>query len=168
MSDIDQIRNALVEEVLLRLYDESLPRILKCIDQLSDDQIWWRPNEESNSIGNLVLHLSGNVNQWIYTGLGEYPDHRSRQEEFDARADLDKVALHNLLVHTMEKVKPVISGLPAAELLRKRAVQTFYESGLTILIHVTEHFSYHTGQIAYITKELTAQPLGFYEDIRLE
>ena len=163
-----QTRTALIEEVLLRLYDESLPRILRCLEQLSEKQIWWRPNESSNSIGNLVLHLCGNVSQWIGSGLGGFPDTRTRQAEFDKREGINSEELAQLLTSTMEQIKPVISNLPADELLNKRAVQTFEESGLSILIHVTEHFSYHTGQIAYITKMLTDNSLGFYEGIILE
>ena len=161
-------RDALIQEVTLRLYDESLPRILKCIDQLTDEQIWWRPNETSNSIGNLVLHLCGNVSQWIGSGLGGLPDTRARQSEFDRREGINKEELSQLLQSTMTQILPVISNLPSEELLPKRAVQTFEESGLSILVHVTEHFSYHTGQIAYITKMLTDRQLGFYEGVILE
>lgn len=168
MSSSEKLKEALISEVQIRLYDESLPRILKCLELLDQEQIWWKPNEQSNSIGNLVLHLCGNVDQWIYSGLGGYPDHRIRQEEFDEKSRPDKLKLRELLVSTMEKVRPVITGLPQAELLRKRPVQTFEETGLAILVHVTEHFSYHTGQIAYITKMLSGKPLGFYEGIRLD
>ena len=161
-------RDALIHEVILRLYDESLPRILKCIGQLTDEQIWWRPNESSNSIGNLVLHLCGNVSQWIGSGLGGFPDDRARQSEFDRREGINKGELSQVLQSTMTRILPVIQNLPSEELLRKRAVQTFEESGLSILVHVTEHFSYHTGQIAYITKMLTDSPLGFYEGVILE
>jgi uncharacterized damage-inducible protein DinB len=168
MNSTDQMRDTIVDEVILRLYDESLPRILKCLELLNNDQIWWRPNESSNSIGNLVLHLCGNVTQWIYSGIGGYPDSRKRQSEFDARSGIDKEELSALLVQTMEKVRPVINHVTSDELLLKRPVQTFEETGLSILIHVTEHFSYHTGQIAYITKMLTGSPLGFYEGVSLE
>lgn len=168
MSTTEELKDALIAEVQVRLYDESLPRILKCLDQLENEQIWWRPNESSNSIGNLVLHLCGNVTQWIYSGLGGFPDHRARQAEFDERGKLDKGELRALLVLTMDKIKPVIINLPTNELLQTRPVQTFMETGLTILIHVTEHFSYHTGQIAYITKMLSGSPLGFYEGVNLE
>jgi uncharacterized damage-inducible protein DinB len=167
MATSQEIKEALVSEVIHRLYDESLPRILQCIDRLDNARIWWRPNESSNSIGNLILHLSGNVNQWIYTGLGGYPDNRIRQAEFDERGVIDKEKLRQDLVSTMDRIKPVIVNLPESELLRKRPVQTFEETGLTILVHVTEHFSYHTGQIAYITKMLSDSPLGFYDGIIL-
>ncbi|MEO5905742.1 MAG: DinB family protein [Saprospiraceae bacterium] len=164
----DDLRDALIREVLYRIYDECLPRILQCLDELDDEGIWWRPNENSNSIGNLVLHLNGNVRQWIITGLGKGADVRHRQAEFDARRVIQREELVSLFLMTMAHVRPIISNTPVEELLNIRAVQTFEETGLTILIHVTEHFSYHTGQIAYITKMLTDRQLGFYKGIPLE
>jgi len=164
----NSLSTALLKEVEHRLFEESLPRILECLDKLTNDQVWWRPNETSNSIGNLVLHLCGNVRQWIGSGLGNLPDHRKRQTEFDERRVIDKETLKNELLNTMSMAKDIISKVPENELLQLRPVQTFEETGLTILIHVTEHFSYHTGQIAYITKMLTDKALGFYEGIPLE
>jgi len=168
MASSDDLRDALVREVQHRMYEECLPRILKCMDQLDDEKIWWRPNEESNSIGNLVLHLCGNVRQWIYAGLGKNEDLRNRQMEFDERTIIGKVELKEKLVSTLELVHPVIANIPTEELLNIRSVQTFEETGLTILVHVTEHFSYHTGQIAYITKMLSNKPLGFYDGVTLQ
>lgn len=168
MASSDDLRDALVREVLFRLYDECLPRIIRCIEQLEDEQIWWRPNEESNSIGNLVLHLCGNLRQWIYSGLGKNEDLRNRQAEFDERTIISSGELREKLVSTMDLVYPVIANIPTEELLNIRSVQTFEETGLTILVHVTEHFSYHTGQIAYITKMLRNQPLGFYDGVTLQ
>jgi len=66
------------------LTEHYLPKILAAVDQLSDEDLWWRPNAVSNSVGNLMLHLSGNVRQWIVSGLGGAPDDRVRQLEFDA------------------------------------------------------------------------------------
>jgi len=162
------ISQALIKEVDHRLFEESLPRILECLDKLNNEQVWWRPNETSNSIGNLVLHLCGNVRQWIGTGLGNLPDQRKRQTEFDERRMIDKETLKNELVNTMSMARDIISKVKENEFLQMRPVQTFEETGLTIMIHVTEHFSYHTGQIAYITKMLTDKALGFYEGIPLE
>jgi hypothetical protein len=137
MSNTTSIHQALLHEVDHRLFEESLPRILECIDKLSNNQVWWRPNETSNSIGNLVLHLCGNVRQWIGTGLGDLPDHRKRQTEFDERRLIDKETLKNELLNTMSIAKDIISKVPENELLKLRQVQTFEETGLTILIHVT-------------------------------
>ncbi len=163
-----QITTALVNEVKHRIYGECLARIHACLHKLTDDQVWWRPNENSNSIGNLILHLEGNVRQWILTGLGGQTDTRRRQLEFDQREQIPKDKLWRLLNGTMQELVPVIENVTPEELLNKVPVQTFEESGLSILIHVTEHFSYHTGQIAWITKMLTSEDLGFYKGIKLE
>jgi len=162
------LRDAIVQEAIRRLYDESLPRIIVCLQRLDESAIWWRPNPPSNSIGNLVLHLCGNMRQWVYTGLGSGEDTRRRQAEFDEQGPVPREELIHLLHDTMALVRPVIEGIDADDLLRVRPVQTFEESGLTILVHVVEHFSYHTGQIAWITKMLTSAPLGFYDDVILE
>lgn len=168
MVSSQHITTALLDEVKHRLYDECLPRIRTCLDKLSDAQVWWRPNEDSNSIGNLLLHLNGNVRQWILTGLGGQQDSRRRQLEFDAREQISKDLLWQTLHQTMQELLPVIERVTPEALLNKRPVQTFEETGITILIHVTEHFSYHTGQIAWITKMLTAEDLGFYRGVMLE
>lgn len=168
MASSDDLRDAIVREVIYRMYDECLPRIIQCLDQLDDDLIWWRPNENSNGIGNIVLHLCGNVRQWIYAGLGRGHDLRNRQLEFDERRRIPGIELKEMLASTMALIHPVISNVPTEELLNIRSVQTFEETGLTILIHVTEHFSYHTGQIAYITKMITDKPLGFYDGVPLQ
>ncbi len=168
MSDSSEIHLALLREVDHRLFEESLPRILNCLDKLTDEQIWWRPNESSNSVGNLILHLAGNVRQWIGTGLGGLQDYRKRQTEFDERRIIDRATLLDDLMAAMNSARTIINQMPEYDLLAVRRVQTFNETGLSILIHVTEHFSYHTGQIAYITKLLADRDLGFYEGIVLE
>src|SRR5690606_5970234 len=140
-TDTHAFRDALVREVMRRLFEESFPRIRQCLLRLTDEQIWWRPNPASNSIGNLVLHLCGNMRQWVFAGLGDGADTRRRQAEFDERGPLPRAALDLLLTDTMELVRPVIEEVRTDSLLQPRAVQTFEETRLSILIHVTEHFS---------------------------
>ncbi len=160
--------DALITELRRRLFDECHQRIIKCVGMLTEEQVWWRPNDESNSIGNLILHLEGNVRQWVIAGIGNKPDTRTRQAEFDARGNIGSTALLAHLSGTMTEVENVMNTVTPGMLLSMKPVQTFEESVLTILIHVTEHFAYHTGQIAYITKLLTANQLGFYDGIELE
>ena len=162
------ICQALIDEVKRRLLEESTPRIVKCITKLSEEQVWWRPNAESNSIGNLVLHLDGNVRQWILAGVDDQPDRRTRQAEFDEQGPIPKDQLIARIEATMAEVEPILDAVTAEQLLNKKPVQTFEESVLSILVHVTEHFSYHTGQIAWITKMLTDEQVGFYEGMVLE
>ena len=108
------------------------------------------------------------MRQWIYAGLGKNEDLRNRALEFEEQTRVSKEELIEKLVTTMELIQPVIVNVPTEELLNIRSVQTFEETGLTILVHVTEHFSYHTGQIAYITKMLNDRPLGFYDGVTLQ
>lgn len=167
-SQADSLTQAFIDETIRRLYGELYPRLVACLRHLDEASIWWRPNASSNSIGNLVLHLCGNVRQWVFAGLGGGTDNRRRQAEFDERGPIPVDELIRRLTETMDLVRPLIEQASAGDLQRVRRVQTFEESGLSIVYHVTEHFSYHTGQIAWITKMLTDKPLGFYDDVVLE
>lgn len=142
-------------------------RICTCLDSLTDDQVWWRPNESSNSIGNLLLHLNGNLRQWILSGLGGEQDARDRDSEFNERGPVPVAVLRQRLDSTIKSVELVISGLSPEELLRKRDIQRFKDvTGLEAVHHVTEHFAMHYGQILYITKMLQDRDLGFYAHLK--
>lgn len=162
MAADSELTAELIRESRRRLFEESLPRIRTCLGQLTQDEIWARPNEQTVSAGNLVLHLSGNVRQYVLATLGGAADVRERQKEFDEKGPLPTPELLGRLEQTMAEASAVISRLDSAMLLRTYRVQGFVESGLSILVHVVEHFSYHTGQIAYIVKSRKNVDLGFY------
>jgi uncharacterized damage-inducible protein DinB len=168
MTDSDRLVAALRRESRRRLLEESLPRILRCLAELTDEEIWWRPNEETNSVGNLVLHLLGNVGQYILSGLGGAADRRERSKEFSERGPIPRADLVGRLERTMAEAGRVIDGIDVAALLEPRVVQGFDYDGLGILIHVVEHFSYHTGQIAYAVKARKGIDLGFYRGVNLD
>lgn len=159
MSDLGR---ALIQECKRRLYDESLPRIRKCLGEMSVEEIWRRPNEQTVSAGNLVLHLAGNVRQYVIATLGGVADVRERQKEFDTPGPMPTAELLQRLESTMTEALTVIDRVDVDRLLDTHRVQGFVESGLSILVHVVEHFSYHTGQIAYIVKSGKNVDLGFY------
>jgi len=161
MADSD-LGAALLRECRRRLFDESLPRIRKCLAQMTVDEIWARPNEQTVSVGNLVLHLAGNVRQYVIATLGGVPDVRERQKEFDEPGPLATADLLDRLEKAMAEVSAVLDRIDPSTLLQTHRVQGFVESGLSILVHVVEHFSYHTGQIAYIVKSRKNVDLGFY------
>lgn len=163
-----QFRDAIIAETRRRLMGESVPRIKKCIANLSEAEIWYRPNEHSNSIGNLVLHLCGNARQWIISGLGKAADHRQRQEEFDERGSVPTEKMLADLDELMVEIEAVLEKLSAESLLTLHPVQVFEESGLSILVHVVEHFSYHTGQITYAVKALKDMDMAYYGNLNLE
>lgn len=144
------------------MLDEYLPKIERCLERLTDEQIWWRANEESNSIGNLVLHLCGNARQWIVSGVGGEADHRHRDAEFAQRDLIHRDQLVSLLHSTLDDVARVLRGLEPETLLERRSIQGSDVDVLEAIFHVTEHFSMHTGQIIMLTKMLTAADLRFY------
>jgi len=153
---------ALIAESRQRIIGESLPRIRKCIGLLTEDEIWHRPNAETVSVGNLVLHLCGNVRQWICTGLGGQPDHRERDKEFSTIGPIPTPELLDKLEQTLRDAETVLDALNPDSLLESRPVQIYQQTGVNILVHVVEHFSYHTGQIPYYTKTRKCVDTGYY------
>lgn len=145
------------------LTDDYLPRIERCLEQLSDDDVWWRPNDASNSVGNLLLHLAGNARQWIVSGVGGAEDVRRRQEEFDERAPLPKAELLARLRAALADVDAVLAQLDPGTLLETRHIQGHDVTVLEAVYHVVEHFSMHTGQIIYVAKQRTGHDLAFYK-----
>lgn len=160
MADIAQAFIAQSRSLLMTAY---LPRIERCLEKLSDEQIWWRPDEGSNSIGNLLLHLSGNVRQWIISGIGGRPDTRARQEEFDERRLRPRAELLARLKETLLEVDTVLASIEESQLLESRRIQGDDVTVLEAVYHVVEHFSMHTGQIILLTKLLKAEDLRFYD-----
>jgi uncharacterized damage-inducible protein DinB len=145
------------------LLGDYLPKILSCLDSLSEADVWWRGNEASNSIGNLVLHLAGNARQWMVHGVAGAPDVRERQAEFDRRGAMAPAELAALLRQTLSEVDGVLATLDPAILLEPRRIQGLDTTVLGAIYHVVEHFSTHTGQIVILTKLRTGRDLGFWE-----
>jgi len=146
------IADAFLDKSRHLLLSDYLPHIEKCLEELSDDDVWWRPNEASNSIGNLMLHLSGNLRQWIIGGVGQRAFERHRQQEFDERAHLPRAELLARLKATVGEVDDVLAGVNAESLLTRRRIQDFDGTILEAIYHVVEHFGMHTGQIITLTK----------------
>jgi len=145
----------------------NLPRIEKCLAQLTENQVWIKQNANTNSIGNLILHLCGNITQYAHSSLGNDKDVRNRDQEFSIKGGFTKKELLEKITSVTNKAIEVIEKISDSELTRRRKVQGFNYSGISIIIHITEHFSYHVGQIAFITKQFCNKDLGFYEDFDL-
>src|SRR6185369_1519035 len=145
------------------LVEDFLPKIERCLALLSDEQIWWRPNAESNSIGNLLLHLSGNARQWIVCGLGGDTDARDRDSEFAQRETIPRAELLSGLRQTIREVDGTLAKFDMDSLVEKKMIQGLEVTALEAILHVVEHFSMHTGQIILLTKVLTSSDLRFYE-----
>ncbi len=137
------------------------------MQELDEKDVWYSPNENLNSIGNLILHLSGNIREYIISSLGAEPDIRERDLEFSTRAGYTNAELIGKLEETVEKAKIVIAGISYENLLQVRVVQGFSYSGVGNIVHVTEHYSYHTGQIIFLTKLMKNMDMGFYAGVDL-
>jgi uncharacterized damage-inducible protein DinB len=142
--------------------DDNTTKLEACLNELEEADTWRRPNEHSNSVGNLILHLSGNIRQWVISSLGNREDTRERDSEFAANSGYSKAELREKLFSTVEEAKKIINNITPEEILKKRKVQGYSYSGISIILHVTEHYSYHTGQIIFWTKLLKDKDLGFY------
>jgi uncharacterized damage-inducible protein DinB len=144
------------------LVTEYLPKIEECLQCLTDDDVWSRPNEASNSIGNLLLHLSGNVSQWILDGVGGQTHDRHRQQEFDERRHVPAADMLKRLRRIVESAADVIATQDATSLLARRRIQGYDVTVCEAIYHVVEHFGMHTGQIIWMTKARTGEDLKLW------
>ena len=161
---MNDIGRAFIDFSRALLTKDYLPKIERCLELLNDEQIWWRANPQSNSIGNLLLHLSGNVRQWIVSGLGDANDARDRDSEFAQRDVISRDELLGRLKQTLREADGTLAKFDPNALLEKRRIQGMEEvPALEAILHVVEHFSMHVGQILYITKQLTARDMHFYD-----
>ena len=158
---------ALLQSIRQHLLEEGFPRLRKCLHELSEEELWQRPNTSSNAAGNLVLHLCGNVRQWVLSALGGAPDIRQRAREFSEQGTQSREELLNCLDELEAEVSALLPTLSPEQLLQTYEVQIFRPTGMGILIHVTEHFSYHLGQITYIVKMLKDRDMGYYDNTDL-
>ena len=160
---MNEIGQAFISEARSLLLTDYLPKIEQCLALLSDEQIWWRAVPESNSIGNLLLHLSGNVRQWIVVGLGGSRDERDREAEFAQRKIIPRDELLERLRQTLSEVDATLATFDSNRLTKRFTIQKSDVSGLGAIFHVVEHFSMHTGQIIMLTKMFAAIDLEFYD-----
>jgi uncharacterized damage-inducible protein DinB len=161
MSETDR----LFLECSIRRLNELVPRIETCLGKLTPEQLWARGGENENAIGNLVLHLCGNLRQWIIAGVGGRPDTRDRDAEFAAHGGATTPELGARLRETVDEATAVIAALAPERLAAQLVIQGYRVSVLEAIYHVVEHFSMHTGQILFATKMVTGTDLGFYRHL---
>jgi len=168
-SDLSQ-QNATVAELFLqfsrkKLVEQYWPRLRGAVEGLTDEQVWWRPNPASNSVGNLLLHLNGNVRQWIIASFNRTEDARDRPSEFAAEGSISGAALLERLAQTIDEAASVLARLTVDDLLATYPIQGYAVNGLHAVFQVVEHFGMHYGQVLYITKALQGRDLGFYSEL---
>ena len=160
-------KQLLVKEFENRVFNESYERIYTCLSMIEDKDLWRSPGSNIPSIGNLILHLCGNARQWVLSGLGDRPDNRDRNQEFIPHVKIKKSELVFLLENLKVNLRQTLADLDAKSIEKIYLIQGFEVTGFSVLIHVLEHFSYHTGQITTLTKWLTNKETGYYGDIDL-
>jgi len=150
------------QNALFRL-EEGQRMIHLAMAKVGEEQLWELPVENGLSLGNQLLHCCGNMTQYIIASLGELPDQRQREKEFSTKEGFTKAALLEQLDQTIVQASHTINSATAEAYTRKRKVQGFELSGVGVVLHAVEHFSYHVGQVAFWVKQLTASDLGFYD-----
>ena len=150
---------ALLTDARALLRSSYLPKIERCLDLLGENDIWWRPNDASNSIGNLMLHLDGSTRMWILRVAGGRQIVRDRDAEFAERGPIPKSALLARLRSTLAEVDEVLATLDEATLLERRQSPQGEVTILWAVLHAVEHFAMHTGQIITLTKLRTGSAL---------
>ena len=136
---------------LCRLLDQAVQKIDHCLEQLSDEQIWWRPEPNMNSIGNLLLHVSGNLRQWCVCVLRDLPDTRDRDAEFTT-IQMDRYELEKIFRTAVDDAKAAMFRLRQEQLLQPAIVQGFEINVIHCLVHTTTHFQGHVHQILQLTR----------------
>ncbi len=162
MNDISRL---FLQKSRTLLASEYRVKIERSVEPLSGAGVWWRPNEASNSIGNLILHLNGNVGMWILNGIGRLAFERNRQLEFDERRQVPAAELLAQLSATLQRADEVLRGLDDNELVSRRQIQDYDVTVLEAIYHVVEHFGMHTGQIILLSKAQVNQDLSLWKPV---
>jgi hypothetical protein len=148
-----------------KLLQQYWPRLRKSVESLTDEQVWWRPNDACNCVGNLLLHLNGNLRQWLVASFNRLEDQRNRPAEFNERDSIPASVLLDQLSATIQEAADVLARLTPDDLVARYEIQGHNVSGLDAVYQVVEHFGLHYGQILYITKSLRGADLGFYSEL---
>jgi hypothetical protein len=155
----NEFAKAYIEWCRFRLLKQYLPRVERCITELTEEEVWWRQHETNNSVGNLVLHLTGNLGQFILSGVGGMKDIRNKEREFSERQGIPKAELIRGLKEALLAADDTLSKLDAARLLDSTTVQGRVRPLFEVIAVVVDHFALHCGQIIYITKLKTGKDL---------
>lgn len=154
----------LVTEYAATKLEDHFAQISRCSRMLTGEQLWHRINSHSNSVANLLLHLNGNIRQWVLGGLAGREIGRDRQAEFDARGGVEVEALLADLQETLREACGVIRGMEAEHLAWEFSIQSYRVSGAAAVMHVVEHFAFHTGQVVTMTKAMLDVDVSLYDE----
>ena len=159
--DAEAVTRAALDAAVNCLAD-CLDVISHCLDQLSDEQIWWRPDPAMNSVGNMLIHLEGNLKQWILAGLTERPDTRNRPAEFAVQGGASKTELRENLSQTVQEAAEVLKKITPDEMLVERRIQGFSVTGWDAVFNSLPHFKGHTQEIVCLTRQQKGPAYRFH------
>jgi hypothetical protein len=140
---------------------EGMGKIEHCVGQLRDDQVWWRARPEMNSIANLVLHLSGNLRQWIISGCGGAKDLRNRPMEFSDQSNRPKNEVLAILKKVVAESDAVLGALTPEKLLSPGRIQGYETTGMAAIIKAISHFRGHVQEIIHMTRQQLGEKYRF-------
>lgn len=161
MPERAELREIFVAAVRQSL-NEGLEKIQHCVAQLSDEQVWWRPRAEMNSIANLMLHLSGNLRQWVVAGIGGAEDVRNRPQEFSDRSQQPKAELLKQLEATVTEADAVLARLTVDDFVSPRRIQGFDTNVTEAIFNCIPHFRGHVQEIVQLTRQQLGDKYNFY------
>lgn len=154
MEQDDQLASIALAALRLRITNILPTQIRECIEQLDEDQLWWRPNETSNSVGNLVLHVSGSTRHYLSRSIGGIDYHRNRPAEFTERGPLPKAQVLAIFDETIAEAGHVFDSFDTTRFLQPTDEPSYYYTLFEQVLGVALHLATHTGQIIYVTKML--------------
>ncbi|HVR41085.1 MAG TPA: DUF1572 family protein [Thermoanaerobaculia bacterium] len=151
MSDVETLLIASLKNRITRIFPA---QIRECLAELDDEQIWWRPNESTNAIGNIVVHVSGSLNHYLNRAIGGFEYNRDRAAEFAERRHIPKAELLEVFEGMVAKAEQTFAAVTPERLGAPSPEPTMYTLLIEDLIAVATHIANHAGQIIWITKML--------------
>lgn len=161
LTALSQGRSASWQTLASRYLGEYLDKIRLATNRLPEELVWWRPHQNALSVGNLILHLHGNLSLWVSNGLGKQTVERERGKEFTADRTHEGSELVRLISKTVTDCRTLIESIPDDAVSGSLHIQGYDIDVRGSIFHAVEHMSYHTGQILYIVKTLTSEHEAF-------
>lgn len=152
MTSLQNESAAAAIEAAVHELDRAVNTITHCVEQLNDEQVWWRPSASMNSIANLMLHVAGNMRQWIIAGVGHIDDTRNRPQEFAERGPIGKDELVRRLRDTAAEAVVTLTNANPDDLLVRRKIQSFDVTGFGAMFHSVAHLCGHTQEIVHMSR----------------
>jgi hypothetical protein len=159
MTEVNRLGNVALESMRSRITQFLPGQIRQSIQQLSDEELWWRPNQESNSVGNLILHLSGSIRNYLCRSIGGFDYTRDRAAEFTERGPIPREQLLAIFDQMVEQATATLESFETSRFFGGTEEPDYYPNLFDQICGVLTHLSLHTGQIIYVTKMLKAGSL---------